>query len=300
MQTTGPSKKAPWRRLARRLVMRCLQAIAVTSGLFRFAGIRPVGQALGSLQYHLSRGKRAHYHARMADALTNPAPGTLRNAYRENTRAVLEVLALYSRRRSDGEIRRASRIEGIEHLQRLSGGAILLGAHQGNGVLLPLRLAIEGYPVAVAIRESRKIPPGFFSRGLGRYGVLALDADNGTQGLKDMIRALRRGYLLYILMDQGSKNGGVEVEFLGRTMAAPAGPAVLARRCQVPIISAAVTAASPAWCFHLAEPVRLPPRDASAERDHRDVQLLADLTADQIRSHPELWTWHHRRWSRLD
>jgi len=286
------------RKLVRRLAMRSLQCLAIVTAWFGFARIRPVGRALGSIQYHLATRRRRRVQQQMDARIHGLDPKTLKTSYRENTRAVLEVLALYSRRRPDGTIRRACRITGLEHLQTLKTGAILLGAHQGNGVLLPIRLAVEGYPVAVAIRESRKIPPGFFRKGLGRYGIRALDAASGTSGLKEMIRVLRKGYLLYILMDQGSKQGGMAVEFLGRTMHVPAGPAVLARRCGVPVIPAAVTGADPVWSLKLSEPEFLPEREPGAERDNRDVQQLADMTAEQIRNHPELWTWHHRRWSR--
>lgn len=285
-----------FRRLRRRLLFHLLRLLAVAVSYTGFNNVNRLGRLLGTLQYRFAGGQRRHLAGLITKALGRSADTDviLKSAYRENTRAILEILAMYSRRLPDAAIESACEIEGLDHLDGLEKGAILLGTHSGNGVLLPLRLALMGYPVCVAVRESGKIPDGFYVTGQGRYGVRALDAGSGSTGLRAMIRALRGGALLYILMDQGSKHHGVDLEFLGKPFRMPGGPAVLARRCDVPIIPAPTIAADPVWRFRLEQPVKLR-RDNDTEQDAR---FLARLSENQIREFPELWTWHHRRWGR--
>lgn len=289
--------KFRFKRFRRRLLFHLLRLLALAVSYTDFNNLKRLGRVLGAVQYRLG-GRRRHLAALIPRALGRPADAhaILKTAYRENTRAVLEILALYSRRLPDATIEAACEIEGLDHLNGLEKGAILLGTHSGNGVLLPTRLALMGYPVCVAVRESGKIPDGFYVTGQRRYGIQALDAGSGSSGLKAMIRALRGGALLYILMDQGSKHHGVDLEFLGKPFRMPGGPAVLARRCDVPIIPAPTIAADPVWRFRLGTPLRLE-RDNDTEQDAR---YLARISEKQIRTCPELWTWHHRRWGRRD
>lgn len=285
-----------FKRFRRRFLFHFLRLLAVAVSNTGFNNLKRLGRMLGAIQYQLAGSQRRHLSALISKALGEPADtdAILKIAYRENTRAVLEILAMYSRRLPDSVIETACEIEGLDHLNGLESGAILLGTHSGNGVLLPLRLALMGYPVCVAVRESGKIPDGFYAAGQARYGVRALDAGAGSAGLKAMIRALRGGALLYILMDQGNKHHGVDVEFLGKPLHMPGGPAVLARRCDVPIIPAPTVASDPVWRFRLDKPVMLR-RDHDTEQNTRH---LARLSENQIREFPELWTWHHRRWGR--
>lgn len=285
-----------FKRWRRRLLFHLLRLLALAVSYTGFNNVKRLGRMLGAMQYRLAGSQRRHLAALIPKALdaSVDTDAILKTAYRENTRAVLEILAIYSRRLPAAAIEAACEIEGLEHLNGLERGAILLGTHSGNGVLLPVRLALMGYPVCVAVRESGKIPDGFYVAGQSRYGVRAMDAGTGSAGLKAMIRALRGGALLYILMDQGSKQHGVDIEFLGRQFRMPGGPAVLAQRCDVPIIPTPTVAADPVWRFRLEQPVKLD-RDNDTEQDAR---FLARLSEQQIRAYPELWTWHHRRWGR--
>lgn len=286
------------KRTRRRSLFHLLRLVALVVSYTGYSNLKCLGRALGAIQFRLSGKKRRYLEALIPKTLGSQASTQtiLNTAYRENTRAILEILAMYSRRLPDTVIESACEIEGLEHLDGLDSGAILLGTHSGNGVLLPMRLSLMGYPVCVAVRESSKIPDGFYVNGQARYGVTALNAGAGGAGLRTMIRALRGGALLYILMDQGSKRDGIELEFLGKRFSMPGGPAVLARRCKVPVIPAPTVASEPVWRFRLEAPLRLEGNGDTAA----DAKALARISERQIREFPELWTWHHRRWGRPD
>ncbi len=283
------------RRARRRLLFHLLRVLAVAVAGCGFQRLRPVGRGLGSMAFWLSPRRRI-LEKRVVELLGAEIPAApariLKTAYRENTRAILEIIALYASKHSARTLAAACEIDGLDQLDQLTGGAILLGTHSGNGVLLPIRLAQLGYPVSVAVRESNKISPAFFLRGLGRYGVQALDVGGGAQALRSMMRALNGGNLLYILMDQGAKRGGQDATIFGQRIPLPGGPALLARRCGVPVIPAPTIAADPLWRFELQPPL-WPHALGQTIPDH---QHLAWITEQQIRRHPELWAWQQRRW----
>ncbi len=290
------------KRLLRRFTFRLLQGLARILALGGPSSLRRWGGRFGGWHYRLARGSRRKLLAQMAVAL-NRAPDdpslakVLAEAYRHNDRAVLELLAMYSGELSIEEVCQLCEIEAVDRLQavlRPDRGAILLGMHMGNGVAMATRLARDGLAVSVIYRESGKIPRDFFFRGLTRLGLNAINARSGGGAVRAMLRALRSGGVIFILMDQGTKRGGVPAEFLGKTIPMPAGTVELARRAKVPVLPALTIAAEPVWRFCIDEPVWL---DSATKIDFQ-VAELSQIMSDHIRRQPQLWTWHHRRWKR--
>jgi phosphatidylinositol dimannoside acyltransferase len=187
-------------------------------------------------------------------------------------------------------------IEGLEHLQASLGagrGVILLGTHTGNGMLFIARLAALGWPVTVVYRQSRMASARLFARGLPRYGIEAIPANEGARAYVRMRDAVKRGRIVFVTMDQGVKSDrdGVVVRFLGKAMAVAKGPAQLSRHTQAPVLPVLATGYDSAWCFRIEPPLAPAsgPQDAVVER-------LARASERQVLLHPELWSWHHRRW----
>jgi KDO2-lipid IV(A) lauroyltransferase len=111
-----------------------------------------------------------------------------------------------------------------------------------------------------------------------------------------MLAALKQGRIVFIMMDQGVRapKDGLRVRFLGKDAALPAGPAQLARAARAPLLPVVTTAARPLWRFAIRPPVALGQGTVES-----DVETLARLTERQILDHPQLWSWHHRRWRKL-
>jgi KDO2-lipid IV(A) lauroyltransferase len=82
--------------------------------------------------------------------------------------------------------------------------------------------------------------------------------------------------------------------FLGKDVPMPAGPAQLARVSRSPVLPMVAMAASPLWRFAIEPPVAIGQGSLEA-----DVDALTRLTEAQVLQHPELWSWHHRRWNQL-
>ncbi len=296
---------ARWlRRRGRRLLFHSLRLLARAGGFARAAAL---GRLAGELEYRLAWRRRRRCLHDMALALGRE-PGDpwvaarLRRAHHVNGRAVLEILCLLDRRQDERALAPACEVEGLEHLHgALAGGrgAILLGAHMGNAVLLALRLAAAGLPVSVVYRQARMMTAGFFGRGFSLYGVDGILANEGIRAYGRMLAAVRKGRVVLVTIDQGVKRptDGVVVRFLGKDMAMAAGPAQLARHARAPVLPIAALGADGPWRFRIEPP--LAPATGTRPPLETEVERLARVSERQILAHPELWSWHHRRWHKL-
>jgi len=292
------------RRLRRRIVLRLAQGLLWLLRPAGFRRIKPLGMALGSLQFRLDRKQRQCCAEGMARVLQRQPDDpvittTLHRAYRVSTAAALEILALHGHPLEDSELLSMVKVHRLDRLKTELAAdrpVILLCAHMGNGALMQLWLARSGLPVSVVYRESHKMPRGMFDRLFSRYGVEGIAVEHGARAYRDMLRALRKGRVLCIIMDQGTKRpGGIPVTFMGKAMDMPAGPAQLARHTGAVILPVETLGAEPVWEFMLGEPLALGGNSSLEE----DVGTLTRVMEQQILAHPELWSWHQRRWRRL-
>jgi lauroyl/myristoyl acyltransferase len=288
------------RRIARRSLFHLLRGVAWLTALFSWRALRPVGGALGRLGAAWPGSGRRRLQQDIAQVLAvdrRSAARILREARRINDRAVVEILSMGAPGVNSTPLIQACRILETERLTPLvdaGKGAVLLGMHMGNGVLMAARLAQLGFPVSVLYRESHKLAPGYLGQCLTRSGVdpIHLLRDSPAGGLRQALGALRQGRLLYVLMDQGAKDGGVPVRFLGKEVFMPTAIVKLAHRAGSPLLAVLPEAAEPDWVFRVTAPLDL---DADADLA---VDQIAGHMETHIRRYPELWAWHHRRWRR--
>lgn len=293
------AKAARWlRRGGRRSLFLALRFLARVGG-FRHAPA--LGKLLGELEYRIVWWRRRRCARDMALALGRPVGDPwvatqLRHAYHATAQAALEILAMFDRRQSERMLASRVVLEGTEHLQSalIAGrGAILLGTHAGNGVLLAVLLAAAGWPVSVVYRQARMLSAEFFARGFALYGVEGILANEGRRAYGLMRDAVQRGRIVFVTLDQGVKRArdGVVVRFLGKDMGMAAGPAQLSRRARAPVLPVVTTAHGRAWRFRIESPLPSALGPLATE-----VERMARTSEQQVLLHPELWSWHHRRW----
>lgn len=286
----------------RRLTFLFLFAVSHLAAALSWRWLAPVGAAIGSLHYFGQWRTRSRIAGDMSIVLGMPmrrARGCLHEAYRTSDRAVFEIVALTSSRLELGAMLEGLNIANLEQLQEQaeSGqGAILLGMHMGNGVLMAGALASGGLPVAVVYRESRKLPDGYMGEVMRRLAVepIRIDAGNPSSGGRQILRSLRGGKLVLVLMDQANKQAeGVEVAFLGKRVFMPEGVVRLAGMARAPIIPVLLRGAGPHWGFEVASALSV------GDDAEGTVRELTRLMEAQIRRYPQYWSWHQRRWRNL-
>ena len=269
-----------------------------------FDSARPLGTFFGALQFRFNGPTRRRCLAGIA-ALLGRQPDDpqvvriLRSAYRVNTIAVLEVLNMVDRRLDAHRLHQRCQIEGIDNLHeaRSGRGAILLATHSGNSLLLAAQLADSGVPVTIVYRQARMMSMQFFVEGLPRYGFDGILANEGFKAYARMVDALRHNRVLFAMMDQGVKQAetGVPLRFLGKDMPMPGGVVQLARTTRAPIVPVTSLAADPVWRFAIEPKLTLAPGGSIEE----DTATVLRHVEGQIMAHPQLWSWHHRRWRKF-
>jgi|JI10StandDraft_1071094.scaffolds.fasta_scaffold32177_4 lauroyl/myristoyl acyltransferase len=287
-----------WIRARRRGLFLAARSLMRLGG---FGAARPLGAAMGALHYLFGASDRRQCLRDLAP-LMGREPGdaavesTLRNAYRVNTIAVLEVLSMVDRQLDAQRLAANCRVEGIEHLERARAGrgAILLATHSGNSLLLAAQLATQGLPVTVVYRQARMMSMQFFAEGLPRYGIDGILANEGFRAYARMVDALRHNRILFAMVDQGVKQAetGVEMNFLGKKMPMPGGVMQLARQTRAPIVPVVALQADPVWRFAIESALRFQPGGTLED----DMAVVLAEVERQILAHPELWSWQQRRW----
>lgn len=287
-----------WRRRALFLGLRKLL------GIIGFRHARTLGSVLGNLQFWLYWRQRHRLQGEVAQALgrtaNDPAVrAILQESYRVNNGALTEVMAMFDQQQTAQTLAARCELEGLAHLQAAMSqgrGAIVLANHTGNASLAMIRVTQAGWPVSLLYRKARMMSDDFFQNGLERYGIQAILANGGIRAYGQMLAALKQGRVLFLMMDQGLKRpeDGVMQRFLGKDVPMPAGPAQLARVSRAPVLPMVALEATPVWRFAIEPPVQIGQGPLEV-----DVDFLTRLTEQQILQRPHLWSWHHRRWSRL-
>ena len=296
-------KQPLWlKRLIKRLTVQVIYGYARFAGRHGMTAMARHGDRLGRLHYLLSPLHRRRLGRQIARLLEEKPSSPritaiLRDSYRISDRAIVEVMAFSAGVVTADELASATTVTGAEALAEVlesGSGAILLGMHMGNVFAFLSELDRRGLPISVIAYQSRKLPDGFFEDMVAHTDMETIQARPERAAYYALSKALKRGRATFIPVDQIHKSGGVETIFLGKRVNMPGGPVALARKLGVPIFPVFLDAADPEWKFSIGEPVRLN-GERSLEEDMTDVAAILDR---YIRAHPELWSWHQRRWYR--
>ena len=192
--------------------------------------------------------------------------------------------------------RLAERVEltGADRLRDAAAaqGALLVGGHIGNWELFGVALARAGVPLSVIAR--RVFDPRFdrWMRGYRkRFGIETIVRDE-PDAARRMLRALRSGRVLVMLIDQNTGVPSLDAPFFGYPAPTPSGAARLAAR-GTPVWSGWIRRTAPGRHVAEVEPVVL---DAPDDQAATTARLNHDIEA-AIRAAPEQWVWFHRRWT---
>jgi KDO2-lipid IV(A) lauroyltransferase len=187
---------------------------------------------------------------------------------------------------------------GIEHLDRAmktGQGLIMVTCHFGNWELLGAWLAQNGYPmrgVATSLFDPRLDKILVETRNSAGYTNIARG-----KGTREIIRTIKKGEVVGMLIDQDTKAQGVFVDFFGKPAHTPYGPAVLARRLDVPIIPIFMYLKEDlSYSIECQPPLDLVKTDDEKSDITANTQKISDAYEVMIRQHPEQWAWMHKRW----
>ncbi|HEY9839226.1 MAG TPA: lysophospholipid acyltransferase family protein [Candidatus Obscuribacterales bacterium] len=191
-------------------------------------------------------------------------------------------------------------VTGWEHFEAahaLGRGVILVSAHFGCWELIPACIGLRGLPVTVLVQKpSQDAFDRLFREFRAFAGVRTLNNDS-LAGLRPVLRSLRRGETVGLVIDQHGESERLIGHFFGHRVSMPEGPAFLAGHLATPIVPVLTR-----WrgSRHVLEffPA-LEARGAQTDQQAELMQRIYDWLEAQIRRYPENWLWSYNRWDKL-
>jgi Kdo2-lipid IVA lauroyltransferase/acyltransferase len=185
-------------------------------------------------------------------------------------------------------------VEGMEAVEA-GQGYFCIGAHFGNWELMAAIIARNGFKVAEVVRPFDDPRVDRAIDGIRRAsGVTTIPKDNAG---KDILRLLKEGWIVGVLVDQSPRESAVPVTFFDAPCWATVAPAMTAARARVPILPV-VLFRNPEGGHTLKffPPMKMERTRNLREDLVRNSQRCQDVIESVVREHPEQWLWLHRRW----
>lgn len=190
---------------------------------------------------------------------------------------------------------------GLEHLEdalKQGKGAILVGSHFGNFLLILVGLGQKGFRVRTIVRNfSNPNVASFLDRLMDRLELGYIHDKPKERCVRRALECLRANEVLFLLIDLNVIAGGVYVDFFGYKVPTFTGPVVFAQRTGAPILPIfGIREGRDRNKVFLGAPVEM------VETGDREADLQANtalptkILEGQIRRFPEEWWWLHRRW----
>jgi KDO2-lipid IV(A) lauroyltransferase len=259
------------------------------------------GKILGNLLYYLAIPQRRIVRRNLLFSLVGSAPQQIqtmtKRIFQHFGITILELLQMTCFSKQD--LISKVHVENIEILSDALAkkkGVVLITAHLGNYEMaaqsVPCLLGLQMSAVAKKMRNVRLNRLIHYLRT--RFGNKVIYKKGA---LPEMMKTLRQGEMVAILMDISRRFDGVEVNFFDRRATATPAAALLGLRCKSPII--------PAFCHRNPKGKLIvqvePPIEIKRTKDLRsdlqfNTQLITDRVERAVLNYPEQWNWMLKRW----
>lgn len=257
--------------------------------------------ALGRLGYFVARGERRKTmrHLRQVYGEKKSA-----SELRELGKAVFENLgksactAIRTKYYLELGIEKFVQVEGLENLDReLEKGCGVLGitGHIGCWELLAAYLARRGCPLAVV---GRKLYDPRLDRILVGWreeaGLVNLPREGAA---RRMLKWLREGKMIGVLIDQDTGVESEFVDFMGRPAKTPIAPMLLAQKAGAAIVPMAIRLQRDGRHFvRICPALELLPDDGTRPVRRQNLEKCSKAVERFILEAPDQWVWMHERW----
>jgi lauroyl/myristoyl acyltransferase len=217
--------------------------------------------------------------------------GLLRAGIASYVRTFWEVLALPGWSSADVLDRVELVNERVVREAFTTTGAVVALPHSGNWDLAGAWACLTGMPVTSVAEQLGSAEYAAFLAFREGLGMEILS--HREPGLVDtLVATVRRGRVVCLMADRNFSGRGVEVDFAGRRVTMPVGPALVARRSGAALI--------PTVAHYGGEPLRrgarmrlvigpVVPAEPGDDGLVAMVQACADFFATVLRDHPEDW-----------
>lgn len=286
------------KRFLRYLLVRTALALVhpVPLGVARWLGVR-----FGTLAFLVAGGERRKALRSLAQAFPEKSDAErlalARACFRHLGAAMFEVGCTAALDRELRELVAWPEEERrvLEAALARGKGVVFVSGHVGNWELLARRVASEGFPCqSIAKETSDPRLTALVGRFRARGKVRSIW--RGQEGAaRHMLRALKGGEILGLLIDQDTKVQSFFVPFFGELAATPRAAADLAIRTGAAVVVGFCQRVGPGYRLTMEEV----PHPSEPDREAAALALTATLSQRieaAIRRTPEQWVWMHQRW----
>ena len=219
----------------------------------------------------------------------------------DNLGRVMSEYAVLSRLRRETNAHRIE-VTGQDHLKALSEGkapAIFFSGHVGNWEVIHLTLSDVLRPPAIVYRTpNNPYVDGLLRRARGptTNGQIA----KGSSGAREMIRTLKDGGLIAMLVDQ-KMNTGLPISFFGREAMTGDAVARLALKTGCALVPIRVERTEGCqFKVTFETPWNVEQSDDSESAVEDLLSRINSKLETWIRERPDQWLWLHNRWPKTD
>jgi len=260
-----------------------------------------ISGGLGSIAYHFANETRKLTKKHLALAFPEKSESEIGKLAKQT----FKMLG-----KNAGDILRASRIDSLKDLEKIlvthgyenfekankkGKGVIFLTCHLGAFDLQVTNMAIRGLnPNIIGTPLKDKKLNDLLWEYRNAHGAIAIE--RGKETFR-MIKVLKSGGSVALLIDQDTKVKTVFVDFFGMPAATPVGATVLALKTGAAIVPTYVHLGDDGMQhMHILPEIPMIKTDDEEKDIVTNTQTLTKFIEDVIRKHPAQWVWMHERW----
>ncbi len=291
------------KRLKRSVRFQLLRLVLLLLGRFPLGLAQRAGDAFGALAFRLAPRERKKALLSLARAFPEKSDAErqalARACFRHLGRVAFE--AVVAPRLSAAEF--DALVDVPDALKRMlrqaheeGRGVVAVSGHVGHWELLGWAFVRQGIPLHVIARDNvdgrlTALVDGF--RAHGGVRTILRGAPGAAVG---MLRALRRGDALGLLIDQDTRVQSVFVPFFGVPAATARAPADLTLRTGAATVVVFLQR-GPDGRYHFTGEELVAQKSGNTEADVLELTRRYSLAIETaIRRAPEQWVWMHQRW----
>lgn len=257
--------------------------------------------SLGSVAWYIARRTRALTIKHLGMAFPEKTKGEIKHMSRRN----FSMLG-----KNAGDILRSSNVKDLAQLEKFlvthglqnyeeaharGKGVIFLTCHLGAFDLQITNMAMRGLDpniIGTPLKDKRLNDLLWNYRNL--HGAIPIA--RGKETFR-MIKVLKSGGSVALLIDQDTKVKTVFVDFFGIPAATPVGATVLAMKTGAAVVPTYIYLGEDGLQhMHLLSEIPMI-STGNEEADIRaNTQVLTGFIEQKIREHPDQWVWMHERW----
>jgi KDO2-lipid IV(A) lauroyltransferase len=226
-----------------------------------------------------------------------------RDCYAEYGRIVSEIIAsdqLLLQREKHFEVRGLSL---LEEAVRGGKGLLLLTGHLGNFIVIGHYLRSLGFPMTVVTKRLANEHVGREIESVyGRHGITVIPVrglKNDPQAGIRFFRALKRGDIVVVLVDQDAGPRGYRSTFFGLPTFLPSGTSRFAYRAGAPVATGFATRERGRLVVEIQPPIDYSSAGSPDAAEKIILDEYSQRLEKKVRTAPEQYFWFHKKWKSL-